>query len=472
METREWLIFSCRACHSMVKAPTAMAGIHVVCPTCRTKVSVPADARLVTEEYEPDRTSLPVTHEEGRLREARESWERTGRPIGEKDSFLTRIGNTTSPDLQPETPYAAPVRVNTRRRKNEQLYGDDGDPGERKGERRKRTKLRNTGAAFAVMLNRMLFVFIAVLAVAVSYIAYKKWNEPPPDRGGTAPASAPETLDQKAFSSYRAELESAIAKLRSVNSVNQLLPLVRDPERVTPAILAYYDRENPWQPLPATTHLIQEPPPFADGNYLVAVVELEFFKTIPVSFEKTDKGFMLDWESYVGYGELTWPRFLNSKPEKPTLMRVVMKSGPTTNYFDGNYASSRDWHCYQLTDRGADHFLYGYAKPGSEVDLQIKKALFVPGQTNPVKECYAVVRLKYPPRAQNIRQVEILEFLEKGWLIREDSPVGKALRPLPKQEAQGAAPAPSDNPESKQGPAPGTPEQSPPGSAPGKTGDF
>ena len=449
METREWLLFSCRACRSMVKVPPAMAGIPVVCPTCRTKVTVPEDARHVSEEVTPGPSSLPSRQTEGKVRDGYEGWEKGRRNVGEKDSFLSKIGTSPSPAARPDVEPLPQVRVNMRKKKHEQLYSADGDPeaavteaAPRRGERRKRTKIRSTGTAFSILLQRTLFVFVILAAIAAAVVGYREWKKPAPGRSGLAAGSEEvETLERMAYSSYRKDLEMAVAKMRSVARIEDLLPLVRDRSRVEPAIRKYYDREHPWIPLPVNARVAPDQDPAAQGNYVVVGLELEAYKVIPVSFEWTGTEFLLDWESFVGYGELRWAQFTSQRPTKPTLMRTVVKVGPSTSYFDGIFQST-EWHCYQLTDRESEHFLYGYTKIGSEVDVQLQKAVFTAlNAAAAQKESYAVMRVQYPPDAKNVRQVEITEYLENGWLIREDTPgVRPENLPPVKPEAPPAAP--------------------------------
>jgi hypothetical protein len=44
--------------------------------------------------------------------------------------------------------------------------------------------------------------------------------------------------------------------------------------------------------------------------------------------------------------------------------------------------------------------------------------LIVPGErSRKALVCHAVVRLRYPEGSTNSRQVEIVEFVEKGWML-------------------------------------------------------
>ena len=62
--------------------------------------------------------------------------------------------------------------------------------------------------------------------------------------------------------------------------------------------------------------------------------------------------------------------------------------------------------------------LTGYVAKNGPVDAALQKALIVPGErSRKALVCHAVVRLRYPEMSTNGRQVEIVEFVEKGWML-------------------------------------------------------
>jgi hypothetical protein len=62
--------------------------------------------------------------------------------------------------------------------------------------------------------------------------------------------------------------------------------------------------------------------------------------------------------------------------------------------------------------------LSGYVVKNGPVDAALQQALIVPGErSRKALVCHAVVRLRYPEGSTNSRQVEIVEFVEKGWML-------------------------------------------------------
>ena len=105
MDFHEWLVFTCRACRGVIKLSPGMTAKQVICPRCRTKVSVPKDAAIVQEEMKPSQLPAARGNDEmmSQLRgPGREEWEVGNRPIGGDLEFRERLHATSEEDLQPD----------------------------------------------------------------------------------------------------------------------------------------------------------------------------------------------------------------------------------------------------------------------------------------------------------------------------------------------------------------------------------
>ena len=79
------------------------------------------------------------------------------------------------------------------------------------------------------------------------------------------------------------------------------MKLARDRERVEPKIRAFYHEGNPWRPLeikPLDTNLLIK----AEDPFVTLYVTLANFEQIPITLERTDDAFLVDWEAFSGYG--------------------------------------------------------------------------------------------------------------------------------------------------------------------------
>lgn len=436
MDQYEWLVFSCRACRGIIKLPPAMAGKHVICPRCRTKVSVPKDAAVITEEatHHPIPAARSNDDLMSQLRgPGREEWEVGKRPIGGDLEFRERLHTTDALDRQRNAPDQPPVhRVNLRRRKHERVHKDFDDPehaSRRRGSRRRARGSR--GAAFGRKFVRGLIAAVIVLAGIAAWLGWREFQKPKPDpvHKPQFVQAEPVTLEQgpdgpklesRSFAEYGDALRDAVRRFVSSPTVDAMLPLVRDRERVEPKIRAYYHADNPWHPIEINNKFEPGDHFTADGEFIIIQLVLANFDEIPISFERKGDTFLVDWESFVGYGDLSWDDLTEKRPRQPVVMRVVIEKSLTTDYFNGVFSDPEAHHCYLLRDLSSQHILSGYAATGSPADNKIRQYLQrLPPPAEKLR-ALAVVRLRYPANADNPRQVEITEFLENGWVFRSD----------------------------------------------------
>ena len=454
MDPDAWIFFHCRACRKPVRLARGMAGLEVICPLCRTKVQAPltsdatALAVVMASEEAARQTVLPTTRNpelsggvSGKAMTARADWERGGRSVGEP--LALRNLQSTEEVRQTVGGPQEMVRVDLRKLRPSPNSTDFDDPDVAERRRRMRRSPRH-GRGGHVARRRLFAVSMALLGAAV--VGMLAWtimklgggkSAPglPPGPQATAPAlessgmpavlaspAAAPTLEGGDLKEHAIALSEAVQHFAASRTVDEMLKMVRDRERVEPLARRYYTPENPWQPialrpgqgLPTALSAVQ--------NIIIAGVQLENFDTVPVAAELTSAGFRIDWESFVGYGEMSWDAFMRERPRQPVLMRVVVKRGPSTDFYAQDFPDDKTHQCYQISDRSADHVLSGYAPRSGAVDTMLQKALVVPGAPPPRGglECHAVVRLRYPANSTGNRQVEITEFLEKGWVFRED----------------------------------------------------
>lgn len=70
-----------------------------------------------------------------------------------------------------------------------------------------------------------------------------------------------------------------------------------------------------------------------EPGYRLGYVQAMFTDAPPASLiieEKENGSFVVDWESYVRYGELQWRDFLKMQPSQPKLFRVIASKAEKT----------------------------------------------------------------------------------------------------------------------------------------------
>jgi hypothetical protein len=435
MDQYEWIVFSCRACKGVVKLSPGLAGKQVICPRCRTKVSVPKDAVIVKEDapHNPIPASRSSDNLMSRVRgPGREEWEVGNRPIGGDLEFRERLQDTSSPEMQPGAPGQPKVRkVNMKRRKLERTHPDFDDPDHAVRRRTSRRKLRSHGQRFGRKFVRVLVAAVIVLAAIAGWLAWKQYHQPTPEpsykpefvQKNTPLENAPDgkrKLETRSMAEYGPALREAVTRFVSARGVEDLLPLVRDRERVEKKIRAYYTPDNPWKPIEINNRFEPSDQFTVDGDFIVLQLVLANFDEIPISLERRGDEFLVDWESFTGYGEMSWHELTTKRPQHPVLMRVVIEKSLTTDYFNDTFSNPDTHHCYLLRDLRSEHLLSGYAAIDSTADSKIRQYLQPLAQPAAKFRTLAVVHLRYPPNAKNSRQVEITDFLENGWVFRRD----------------------------------------------------
>jgi len=433
MGQHEWLVLTCRACRRLIKLPPAMAGKSVICPHCRTKISVPKDAPVIQESAVQNQIPVARQNDEmiSNLRGGgHEEWEVGQRPIGGDLDFRSRLHTTNDPELQPD-PDKEMRRVNMRRRRHERTNPDfDDENVERRKKRRRRAR---SSGAFGETFVKGLWVAIIVLIGLAGWLAWERWHDPKPATS-TKPRLVQEStelgpgadgkpkLELRDFSSYGAALATAVRKFAGSKTVDEMLTVVRDRVRVEPKIRAFYTETNPWRPIEINNAFQAGDSVMVDGEFIVVDLQLPNGDTMPVTMERTGDTFLADWESFTGYCEMSWDEIRKKRPQEPVLMRVVIERSPRTEYWDGIFADHTALNCFLLRDKSSQHFLSGYTTKGTAVDKQILLSLQpAPPPANDLVRRFAIVRVSYPADSTNPQQVQITEFLERGWVFRADN---------------------------------------------------
>lgn len=386
MSEPDQIVISCPACGGRLRAPREAVGGQVGCPTCQALIVVrdPAATAPVPMIIDP-RRKLGVSP-------------RGSAAPAADPSFKDRLRTTAEPTLQvdPENP------VMKRRDWRKQKHGDtltDWDRQPRRHHRQGRTRRLMTGLSLAS----------AVLVLVLGGIFWQRLNRPQPTRSDFA-ATEGRPLELQAGSDFRDQVWQTIQQFCAAPNPAAFLPLLREPERVGPLLKRFYNSENPWTPLPLARR------PDLTGlqvhrNFVVLNLPLADYGSRPIALEQTPAGFRIDWESFVGYSELAWGELRRTRPRHPVVLRAVVKP---SDYYNLDFPSATTHRCYQISDINSDHVLYGYVPLGSDSELQVKKILLNAPQIN------AVLRVRYPEKSTNDRQLEITEVLEKGWIFRED----------------------------------------------------
>jgi hypothetical protein len=212
------------------------------------------------------------------------------------------------------------------------------------------------------------------------------------------------TLEERGDLSLIAELTPLAEKFLTATSVDQCLPLIRNPETVAARMRAYY----PSGVIPALG--------MSEFNTRGGLAMLEGMVSAGVrtrdqnektmAFVATGAGFKIDWESWVGWSELSWEKFRETKPVQASRFRVNVYA---TEYYNFAFADDLKWQSYRLDSPDGTHTIYGYVEKGSE----LARSLHLDQDT---KMSPMILALKFPTDSESRDQVEIVQVVTDGWV--------------------------------------------------------
>lgn len=205
-----------------------------------------------------------------------------------------------------------------------------------------------------------------------------------------------------------AKVEKAIRNFVMAESPAELKKYIRDSERVGPLLDRYYERVDyeaeGFEALDMTQMKY-------NGDVVTMLVQKADFLSSPIAVERVvdgeEESYQIDWESWVGYCDYTPEQMRAEKPDKPFLMRVVVKP---VNYYNYDFSEDGKWRSLGLELKDSIHSFLGYVERDSEQDKKFR-VMMKGGQ---VVAC--MVRVAYPTGSRSKDQVEILEVVGSGWL--------------------------------------------------------
>ncbi len=356
-----------------------------------------------------------------------DSWSTGPRPLKEVD-FKEKLGKTTDPSAQRDPNV---IRKKKRRlsrvEKRAKLETEGWDNG-----------LTRSGTSLREKLKRIPWglagLGIAALLAALYFGLLPHFRKLTGRDGGRSRVPSSETvaaalggvdeaslLERQDIASFLPEGNRTLEQFFSARTIGKQLLHVRDPERVEPLMAKYYAREGEPKPIGIKQGLTMDTT-VVHKQFLNSEIELADFGRRSIILEKTPQGFKLDWESLVGYCDMSWAALQQERPKTPQIFRVILNQDA---HWNKDFTDSTQWRCYRLTDRKGDDYLFGYAKLDSAVNDKILQASL--GDKDKTLAC--VLQLAYPENSTNPKQVEIVNFIETGWAYRPDDYNFQGLAP-------------------------------------------
>ncbi len=226
----------------------------------------------------------------------------------------------------------------------------------------------------------------------------------------SAPTPAVPPVALRGEAEMAAEVEPLVRKFLEATTVEELLPLVRDPAVAEERIRAFYPDGKVEAP-GISKFNANEALALLD-NFISTTVTTGDHEEKPIALMETPQGWKIDWESWVGWSSMPWETFISAKPTTGQVFRVNLSM---VDYYNFAFADETQWQSYRLESPDRRHSIYGYVVKGSMLEQQVR-----PGEDS--KNATLMLSLKFPAGATSGSQVEIERFVTDGWVEKEDSP--------------------------------------------------
>ncbi len=202
------------------------------------------------------------------------------------------------------------------------------------------------------------------------------------------------------------QLEEYLEKVLAAESVDDLLPLVRNTEKLQEKMLKYYGGEK-ISPTKMNHFKKCEDMSLFPG-YMAATFESGDFEIKNAIIKYDDGLFELDWESYVSYSDISWEKMRELKPVQPFVMRVTLSE---KNFYLEDFSDEKAWQSVSLTNPNEEGTMFGYVKRDTAVEQLVSNFGMTTSNYN------LTVLAKYSEGATSDNQVEIIEVISNSWLV-------------------------------------------------------
>jgi hypothetical protein len=226
-------------------------------------------------------------------------------------------------------------------------------------------------------------------------------SEAPAGPGPDRPNAVPDLSD----AAFLAAAEPLAKRFLEARKAEDLLPLIRNPDVVGPRVMQYY-QNSAITPVGLSAFNSQNEI-VREGVTLLVGLRTKDFEEKAMVFVNTPQGLLIDWESWVGWSEMSWEQFLKTKPTTPHLFRVNLNQ---VEYYNMSFSDEGKWQSHRLLSPDGMASIYGYAERGSVTNSK----LHVPPDSTSVP---FTLLIRFPDSGEFRDQVIIDKVLAEGWVL-------------------------------------------------------
>lgn len=260
-------------------------------------------------------------------------------------------------------------------------------------------------------------VSLVAFGLIAWYVTSGNEKESPPLPPAGRPATKPDAGNEARkspddwFDSVAAEKLSR--RFLEAAAVEDILPLVRDADRVGPLIRAAHP-DGKINPEGLQTFGASDLAVPRGRSSIFVPIETGAFEKRWIPIVRTRDGMKIDWEGWTGRPGIPWEDFVTVRPREAVVMRVRIQ---TVDYYNLSFSDDSRWKSYQITSPDGEHVLYGYVERGSALHGFLGDRLSGEGVERMVS-----LAIHFPPGENTRDQVVIDRLVSEDWVIEEPSP--------------------------------------------------
>jgi hypothetical protein len=126
----------------------------------------------------------------------------------------------------------------------------------------------------------------------------------------------------------------------------------------------------------------------------------------PITVQRGENGYRVDWESWVGYSEMTWEDIREARTMTPVVFRVLCSK---VEYYNYGFGDEGKWASFRLQSPDREHTLFGYVARRSEEEKRLVRYGDKEGKPRAF-----IVKIRFAEDS-GPDQVIIDEVLSTGW---------------------------------------------------------
>lgn len=222
-----------------------------------------------------------------------------------------------------------------------------------------------------------------------------------------------EVLPMVNAGSVLSEASEVIRKYNETPNWQDRLKYVFEPERVRRLMEDYYEQQHGVDPVMGA--LMDQGRFRIDGTEIVLLTyrgaRTDGKLEIALRRASGDR-LVIDWESFVGYGEKSFAELIRSRPAKPVLIRALVK---LDDYYNFEFSDSKKHLSLKLSAPDGESFVNAYCEHDSVMGRWLAEDIGIRPEDSLVKGY--TLWVSYPENAQSDRCLNLTQIAAGRWLI-------------------------------------------------------